>query len=103
MSVKKGLKFGLGATAAGSEVWRGSVDIDVVLMVGLFERRTGRMDREFERGRPGEARFGGGMDKGEVEAGGGAAGLDVKGDVEELGGSLPGRGGVGIEASTDMM
>lgn len=98
--MKKGLKFGLVGTG-GSEVWRGSIDVDVVLMFWLPERGGWGMDCEFERRRLRGGRFGGGSREGEVDAAV-RAGLGAGGDVEEEGGSLPG-GGADIEALVDMM
>jgi hypothetical protein len=81
MSVKKGAKFG--RRGGSSDGWSG---IEEVLVVDMCGR-----ERDAERGR-----LGGRRREGDVEAGGFGVG-----EVCE-GGSLPGRGGVGIEASADM-
>lgn len=94
--MKKGLKWGRGGTGGGSEVWRGRVDVDVVLMVWLSARGGWGMDWEFERKRLRGGGFGGDIREGEVEAA-------VRACLDVGGGSLPGRGGVGIEALVDMM
>ena len=82
MRVKNGAKSGRGG--GSSDGWSG---IKEVLVVDMYGR-----ERDAERGR-----LDGGKREGDVEAEGFGVGEVCKG------GSLPGRGGVGIEASADMV
>ena len=92
ISVKKGVKFGRGSKGVG-----GRSDVCKSPVVFIFGRRGGGMDLDAENGSLGEGKSDGGRREGDIGAG--------LGEVEEIcrGGSLPGRGGVGIEASADIV
>jgi hypothetical protein len=101
MRVKNGEKLSRGAEAVKgtSDVWRGRVDVDVVEIWG---RGGGAMDFDAESGELVDGWIVGGTLKGDVEAGG-RAGIGRGVEDGWRGGSLPGRGGVGIEDSADIM